>query len=706
MSVIDDINFDDETLWTADFGDELDPMVRLWILRLLVGLGCHRQFVRSRNFVDEGLACSLGLGKLIDLTGAAFDRNAALAEIGEQHKKAELSRARRASSHPLSRNLDRLGQMLNLSPDDRRILEFSVLINGSEALDNACDWLGRSLSRDHTIRALTKILGLSVRRVSDALSPQGILARSGILTVNTNGSSSLKSNLSLLSPTFADRMQSADGDPIELLRGVVALGSKADLDFSDYPHLSESLDLLHPYLKQSIEAKRQGVNVILYGPPGVGKTQLVRSMADALGCDLFEVACEDEDGDPINGERRLRACRAAQTLLSTRPSMLLFDEVEDVLNDNGGLFGPKSTAQTRKGWMNKMLEQSAIPTFWLSNTIEGVDPAFLRRFDMVIEVPIPPRSQRQRIIERACGDLIGASCAARIAESEQLAPAVVARASSVARVLGASLSPESIERALEHLIGNTLEAQGHRRLMRADPNRLPDTYDLSFLNPDSDLAAIAEGLRSSKMGRLCLYGPPGTGKTAFGRWLAQHLDLPLQVKRASDLISPFVGTTERNLAKAFQHAAQEGALLLIDEVDSFLRDRKEARASWEITQVNEMLTQMEAFPGIFIASTNLMEGLDSAALRRFDAKVRMGFLSPAQAAAMLRAQCAALKLEGPSTLDEATVRRMGQLTPGDFAALERQHRFRPISSAGQLVAMLGMEVALKGGQSRPIGFIH
>lgn len=66
--------------------------------------------------------------------------------------------------------------------------------------------------------------------------------------------------------------------------------------------------------------------------------------------------------------------------------------------------------------------------------------------------------------------------------------------------------------------------------------------------------------------------------------------------------------TEKNLARVFLEAEQDGALLMIDEIDSFLRDRKEAQRPWEVTQVNEMLTQMESFPGIFIASTNLMEG--------------------------------------------------------------------------------------------------
>jgi hypothetical protein len=50
-----------------------------------------------------------------------------------------------------------------------------------------------------------------------------------------------------------------------------------------------------------------------------------------------------------------------------------------------GLFGKKSTAQTRKAWMNRLLEENPVPTFWLGNSITSIDPAFIRRFDWVIE---------------------------------------------------------------------------------------------------------------------------------------------------------------------------------------------------------------------------------------------------------------------------------------------------------------------------------
>lgn len=84
------------------------------------------------------------------------------------------------------------------------------------------------------------------------------------------------------------------------------------------------------------------------------------------------------------------------------------------------------------------------------------------------------------------------------------------------------------------------------------------------------------------------------------------------MKKASELISKWVGGTEKNIANAFEQASDENAILMLDEVDSYLMDRSNANQQWEVTQVNEMLTQMESFQGIFIASTNLMGNLDQA----------------------------------------------------------------------------------------------
>lgn len=694
-----------DTTRTREPGRRPGPLVRLWILRILMCAGGHGSFVRRTSLSNDDLAGALGLPAWEDHEGdAQYDPGAIRRRLRIMHARAERGAGNTRLPKVMAGNMARLSAALGLTETDQRLLAFTCLLHVEDALDGAADTLG-AINTPRVIRTLARILDLPTEAVARSLGPHGLLSRSGLIQLNRHGTCTLRAKLDLLSGSFADLLTSTRVQPADLLRGTVAKAPDPELELADYAHLDASLEILRPYLDHVLATGRRGVNVFLHGPPGTGKTELARLLANLAGCDLFEVAGEDEDGDPVDGQRRLRAFRAAQTLLSRQRALLLFDEVEDVFNDGSDFFGKKSTAQSRKAWMNRMLEEVEVPTLWLSNSIRAIDPAFIRRFDMIIEVPVPPRSQRQRIIQRACAGLVSKRCMARLSDLERLAPAIITRASSVVRAISPGLGQPRAERALEHLVGNTLEAQGHGRPLRQGAAQLPEDYDISFLNPDTDIGTIADGLRESGQGRLCLYGPPGTGKTAFGRWLARQLDLPLHVKRASDLLSPWVGMTEQQLASAFREAERDRALLMIDEVDGFLRDRGNAQRPWEVTQVNEMLTCMESFNGIFVASTNLMEGLDPAALRRFDAKIHFGFLAPGQALAMLRAQCVRLGLPLPGPAEENAVARLNNLTPGDFAALARQHRFRRVDSPAALVELLQAECALKGGAKRGIGFL-
>ena len=680
---------------------DMDALVRLWVLRMLVPLGAHRELVMSRGFSSDQLAHALGLSEWVDPEDREFDQAAVRARLRDLHRQAE----RRKPQVPqvLQDNVARLAALVGMSDDECRLLEFATMLHHERLLDDTADMLGNP-SGPRTVDVLALLLDMGPQQVRNALSTQGVLARSGLLSVDRSGTT-LRGKLDLLSSQFANLLVDSDADPVSLLRDMVAPSTPARLSLADFPHLDDALAILRPYLAHAVGCSKQGVNIFVYGASGTGKSELTRALAAELGCELFEVASEDADGDPVNGERRLRAYRAAQSFFDRRRALLLFDEVEDVFSDSLALFGLKSTAQRRKAWLNRTLEQNRVPTLWLSNSIEGIDPAFMRRFDMLIEVPVPPRTQRERILQAACGDLVDAPTLTRMAQVDTLAPAVVERVAAVVRAIRSEFDAPSASRAVAWLADRTLEAQGHARLDADAAAQLPQHYDPDVLNADTDLAALAAGLARGRSARLCLYGPPGTGKSAFGRWLAQQLDMPLMLRTAADLISKWVGESEKAIAAAFRQAEREGALLMIDEVDSFLRERDAAQHSWEVTRVNEMLSRMESFSGVFLASTNLMDGLDPAALRRFDLKIKFGYLAPAQAAALLERQCAAFGIAAPTPAEFDRVRQLAVVTPGDFAALGRRHRFSPFMSCASVVDGLIQECALKPGQAATIGFL-
>lgn len=680
-------------------GAELNPRVRLWVLRTLVTLGGHRLFIRERDFSDDSLAQSLGLGRWIDEDSDDFAPRQILAELRRQHLHAEQRSARSRLPANLDGNLKRLSKLAGLDGCESRILEFIICVHNEPLLETATDLLG-DLSSAKVPKLLACCLSLPVAEVRHALHPQGALARSGLVT-SSSFASTLRHKLDLLSSNFADAMLIPRSNPLNLLRGMIAKAGKGHLKLHDFAHIQPHLNIALPCLRHALGNGSRGVNLLIHGRPGTGKSQLVRTLAKALRTDLFEVAHEDEDGDPVDGGVRLKSFRAAQCFLAKRRTLLVFDEIEDVFCDHHG----NEPIRHRKAWINHMLETNPVPTVWLSNDIRSMDPAFIRRFDMVFELNIPPRQQRAKILRSHCKGLLDDSQIAAIAELDQLAPAVVTRASQVVRAVRDDIGRDNSARAMRLLIDSSLQAQRLPTLSRATANHLPEGYDPQFIQADVDLAEVAAGLCNSRSGRLCLYGPPGTGKTAYARWLAQQLEIPLQVKRVSDLISPYIGESEQNMAAAFSDAEREGALLLIDEMDSFLQDRRKAQRSWEISMVNEMLTCLESFPGVFVASTNLMEGLDPAALRRFDLKVKFDFLRHEQAWALLHRQCAQLSLPAPSPSLQASLQKLDRLTPGDFAAVLRQHRFRPLATPALLVSALQAECAVKEHGSRPIGFV-
>lgn len=678
-------------------------VVHLWILRTLVTLGCYRNFINPNGFSNDTLAELIGLGEWIDPELTEFNPKFVRNQLRQLHRAAELKAVGITSPVCLTKNISRLSKLVGLTSVDCQILEFAVFLQSETLLVEVTDHLGQ-LSSVKLFHVLAQILDLPEEAVRQSLDSQGILARSGLIAIERSGYT-LDRKLNLISDSFADHIISIETDPILLLRDMVSIGSQATLKMDDYAHINESLSILRPYLRQAIADKRKGVNIFLYGAPGTGKSQLSKVIAQEMQCELFEVTSEDKDGDPVGGIRRLRAFRAAQSFFGQRRALILFDEVEDVFNDGNQIFGEKSTAQRHKAWINRTLEENAIPTLWLSNSIHGLDSAFIRRFDMVIELPVPPKEQRKRIIQESCADLLDANDIERLSQCESLAPAVVSRAASVVRSISQSLGEMRTSTAIEKLIANTLVAQGHQPIKKNDPNMLPEIYDSAFIQADANLSEVAHGLVQSKSGRLCLYGPPGTGKTAFARWLAEQLKVSLIVKRTSDIMSKWVGENEKNIAQAFKEADQEGAVLLIDEVDSFLQDRRGARGSWEVSMVNEMLTQMESFSGVFIASTNLMDGLDQAALRRFDLKVKFDFLKSQQSCELFQRYCKQLNLEAPSPELLAKLARLAHLTPGDFASVIRQNRFRAINSPASFVVALQGECELKSLTKSAIGFV-
>ena len=678
----------------------LERCAALYAVRMMARVRPYDQIAKGESI---GLLHLAGLGlhgevRLGDLSSWAVER-----AISEQRERLE---TRGDPAIPaLDRNIEKLGKALRLSVTECAVLRLAVV---AKSVDGCDDLLQRWVATPMQFFALVHhALGKRVRGIAAALGSGCTLRRIGVFDRfdldRHNHPLEMRDTLAvdLLSPSF---------DLESIQRRLLRPAPAAALSLGDFCHQPEAT-MITNYMACALKRRSRGVNVLIHGDPGTGKTEFVRALAQSLGARLDEVPVEDEDRDPISGEARFRAYTLAQRLLARkRGQLLLFDEVEDVFGSGGptllsALVGKQGRApdSLAKGWINLTLESNPVPAVWVCNDIGAVDPAYLRRFDLVAQFRTPPRKVRERIVERYFPDaLLSETGVAALSELETLPPAQIERAAKVVKALGSKRRDERDAQA-KRIVEMSLRAMGHPTVRKTAG--LPQHYDPAFLNTDRDLSALIGGLRAGRAARLCLFGPPGTGKTALGHHLAQVLDCPLHVERASDLMSMWVGGTEKNLARAFLQASDEGAILLIDEADSFLQDRSRAQRGWEVSQVNEMLTQMEAFEGIFIASTNLVDSLDAASLRRFDFKVRFDFLDPAQRLALFR------RVLGEATLDAASLRRIERLdrfTPGDMANALRQLRVMGQAPAAlPLLDLVEAELRLKPGAARsPMGFLR
>ena len=683
--------------WNWRASKELEPIVRLWLLRIMVELGADAGLASAGGVSDPHLAELLGLKR--DVSEKHPETAAVMPQLRLLLTQHESDSSAQCLPHILNENIARLAALVGLSALDRHVLGFAVLLAMTAELGDACRGLG-DLTSGVAMRAVAAILHLRHEQVFAALGPAGLLTRTGLLYLTRERNTDLAHKLQFSSSRTPDLLMSEGADPVDLISDSVVPARAPELEIADYAHVAESLAILRPYLRRVLQDRRKGVNVLIYGIPGTGKSQLARVLARDVGADLFEVSDAYRDEEAMEGSGRLAALRSAQHILARRRVLLVFDELEDAF---AGTIAERSAAQSTKAWINRTLEQNPLPTIWISNSTSCLDPAFVRRFDFCLELPVPPKPQRERQIRVASQDLIDDAAVARLAENDAVAPAVIARAATVVAMADEEKGRVTVSSSVELLVRNTLAAQGHRLADALHPDGELPIYDADCVNADVDLRALCTNLRRVGAGRIFLHGVPGSGKTAYARWLATSLDKSLHVKRASDILSAFVGDNERNIASAFRAAKRDGAVLLIDEIDTFLLDRRSAQRHWEVSLVNEMLTQMETYDGVFIASTNQIDALDKAALRRFDMKIWFDALRPNQAWKLLRRQCVALGISEPEAELEQYLRRLEGLVPGDFATVARRSRLLRIGTPKAFLQALAEECMLKAS-ARPIGF--
>jgi SpoVK/Ycf46/Vps4 family AAA+-type ATPase len=647
-----------------------------------------------------------------------------------------LSQALKKQSTLVEKNIDALAELLQLNRAERALLLYGTLARYQRDLRSILVEF-KVNNAPEAYAAIADVAGVKASEVGEALRAGSRLERIGMVENlisehNITDLADLMKVSEKLPPVLMREYRSQS----ELMAVFTRPAAKSALVPADFDYVSDDVRLLSGLLREAVARKEAGVNVLLYGPPGTGKTELARVVAQAAGLALFEVEYADRDGNALSGRDRYRSLQIAQVFLKgTAQSALLFDEVEDVfppISSEAAQFmaraeqvpAPHSHSVSGKAWVNQVLESNAVPTIWITNRIEQIDPAFRRRFAYHLELKSPPPGAREQLVRKTLdGVAVSEALIGRLTERKGLTPAQIRTAVRFAQLAVAPVrapgrkAAKAAAAAPPALLDDLIE----RQLRHADRalGRAPDAlqrpsvtqYSLAMLNVESrhPIPRIIDALKARGHGCLCFHGAPGTGKTALAEHLAQQLGRPLMIRRASDLVSKFVGETEQQMAAMFREAEAERAVLLLDEADSFLQDRRGAQRTYEVTEVNEMLQGMERFAGIFVCTTNLMDSIDQAALRRFTFKIRFKPLTREQRETMFVVEALggdATRLEGASAKRLAA---MDQLCPGDFAAVKRQAEILgaamdPLEFLDQLEAEHRIKPEVR--EARGIGFVH
>lgn len=597
--------------------------------------------------------------------------------------------------------LEHLKGLFQLDDADLAIVSAALCYGQAETLEDFLDAISFPLK----LRVVAIMTGQPVSRIMKAAGRTGRLVTCG-----------------LLEPLDAARRRSfftLTADVYDYLLGIGAASlleqwchcvRTADFSVDDFNFPARDRNIVLSLLQSD-----KPCHVLLYGKAGTGKTEFAKALSMACRKPAYFISY----GAQGENKDRRPAIEATANTFGPRDAVIVVDEADGFLNTRYAFAGLGASADMiGKCWLNDFLETAKAQIIWISNDVVCIEESTRRRFTYSVE--FKRRSQRERkqiwwktLRGHPLQRFIGQRLVDELSRSYRVNAAGIADA---LRVAGQVLDPDS---ATPEDVVETLNAvlASHQKLVdgkvREGLAGLSHTYDPRVTHTDADTQELPRYLRhygdigDRKRGpaNLLFWGLPGTGKTAYAKFLAQSLGVELLIKRASDLLSMFVGGTEQQIRQAFEEAERENAILLLDEADTFFINRKTAVRSWESSQTNELLTQMENHHGILICCTNLLDHLDHAAMRRFTWKIK--FL-PLTAEGRMRLYRQLFKIPGrrlSATLRKRLTRLEG-LTAGDMQAIRQ--RCRPATEEGRthetIIQALEREVDYRTGKAGQIGF--
>jgi len=626
-------------------------------------------------------------------------------------KKAE----KRSRENRLEQKLDSVCGIFGLSPAEKDVMLLLYLYNNDATVERLYDELGTCLdvriySGVRNARLLSVMTGFSRNDVGKAFFETSPLVKAGLLTDEKE-----------IAPELVEYLEGNTSTPITGRYFSEYSGGCVPLEY----HVIEKKDIDAITTIVSHKTPKAGINILLYGMPGTGKTEFSRALGRHLEKKVYEVKniTEDTRNEKNWSMFRYRALFACQRMVDAASSLIVVDEADEMLNTRS-FFGSSSTIE--KGQVNRILDETKNVILWITNRSEGIDESTMRRFDYSVGFEKLTFCQRKSVWQlglekHGLADMFSPEEIETFTTNYEISAGGIDIAlRNAARIKAAGVEKTAITALMENIMKAHVKVIDEERSPADLKKPNAPSYSLEGLNIKADVPATMKFLdkfnavwtrpfeaMAIKNMNMLLFGPPGTGKTEFAKYVARVTNRRLVVRRASDLLSCWVGETEKIIRRAFQEAEKDRAILFIDEADSMLGTREGAQHSWEISFVNEMLTNMETFHGMLICSTNFKKIVDSAAIRRFNIKLEFDYLTPQGAMAFYNLFLAGLPQSPLTDGEAAKIGSLSGLTPGDFKVVHQKFLLFEKSELTheKLIDGLGQELAARDSKfGKTIGF--
>ena len=422
------------------------------------------------------------------------------------------------------------------------------------------------------------------------------------------------------------------------------------------------LPLRHPEIfeKLGIEAPK---GVMLYGPPGTGKTLLAKAVANESNAHFISIS-GPEIMSKFYGESEARLREIFKEAREKAPSIIFVDEIDSIAPKREEVTGEveRRVVSQMLSLMDGLEARGKVIVISATNRPNAIDPALRRpgRFDREIEIKVPDKKGRQEILQIHTRNM-------PLAGDDHESPVVIDKIAAVSHgYVGADLEylcKEAAMKCLRRLLPElNLEEEKippetldklivnsddfRKALVEVTPSGMREVF---IENPDvkwEEVGGLAEVKRElmeavewpmkypelyDKLGHkmprgILLHGPSGTGKTLMAKAVATQSEANFVSVRGPELLSKWVGESERGIREIFKRARQSApCVIFFDEIDSIAPIRG-AGGETAVTErvVSQLLTELDGMENmhgvVVLAATNRADMIDPALLRpgRFD----------------------------------------------------------------------------------------